>query len=190
MKKVYLSILAIVATLSLVGGATYALFSNKATSGPNTFATGNADLKIDRKGDGLGFQNKVVGIDFSNIYPGWNSGNEYQVWFRNDSTSPITLSVYPEVVAHAWTNGSVYDNVYLQFFLGDGTTPANRCGNVPLRWWMNNPDTFTLGDLTQGQKRGPWIARFSIPYKTEDQNWMQEQSIKFDVVFNGIQVTP
>ena len=46
MKRIYLSILAIIATVSLVGGATYAVFSNKATSGPNTFATGNADLKI------------------------------------------------------------------------------------------------------------------------------------------------
>lgn len=44
MKKIYLSILAIIATVALVGGATYALFTDTTVRGSNTFAMGTVDL--------------------------------------------------------------------------------------------------------------------------------------------------
>jgi len=188
MRKIYLSILAIIATVALVGGATYAVFTNAATSGPNTFATGNADLKL-RHQPGQPWADSYGGASWGNLYPGWS--DSYNVYLKNDSSSPISLRVFPKV-ANATGDGIMLDRVYLQFLYGDGTPVLNSsgtpCGNVTLRWWLNNPDTFDIGDLTQDQDRGPWVAQFSIP--TTAGNEISNGSIVFDLIFDGIQVIP
>ncbi len=185
MKKVYLSILAIVATLSLVGGATYALFSNEATSGPNTFATGNADLKL-RHNPTQGWADSYGGSNWDNLYPGWE--DSYNVYLKNNSSSPITLRAFPRIESVSG-NWMLLDNIYLQFLYADGTpalnSNSNPCGNVTLRWWLDNPDSFDIGDLTQAQERGPWIAKFTIP--TTVGNEIANKTITFDLIFNGIQ---
>ncbi len=43
--KIALSAISILASLALVGGATFALFSDVATSSDNTFATGTLNLR-------------------------------------------------------------------------------------------------------------------------------------------------
>ena len=188
MKKIYLSILAITAAIALVGGATYAVFSNKATSGPNTFDTGNADLKLRHRTD-QAWADSYGGANWDNLYPGWS--DSYNVYLKNNSSSPITLRVFPRL-ENASGNGILLDEVYLQFLYADGTpvlnSSGNPCGIVTLRWWLDNPDTFDIGDLTQGQERGPWVAQFSIP--TTADNTIADKSLNFDLVFNGIQVTP
>jgi len=184
--------LAIAATLALVGGATYAVFSDPATSGPNTFATGNADLQL-RHQLNQDWANSYGGSKWSNLYPGWT--DSYNVYLKNNSSSPISLRVFPKI-ANVTGVGSGYgillDNVYLQFLYEDGTPVVNSngkpCENVPLRWWLNNPDAFDIGDLTQAQERGPWVAKFSIPITAG--NEIAGKTITFDLVFNGIQVTP
>jgi len=196
MKKIYLSILAIVATIGLVAGATYALFSNKAISGPNTFATGNADLKIaidtDKDGIKSNWDDSVTPAfpeKWTNLYPGWE--DSYWIYLKNESTSPISLRVFPQL-SNAAGDGIMLDNVYLQFLYADGTavlnSNGNSCGNVTLRWWLDNPDSFDIGDLTQGQERGPWVVQFSIPVTAD--NSIANKSLNFDLIFNGIQVAP
>jgi len=186
MRKVYLSILAIVATVALVGGATYAAFTNAATSGPNTFATGNADLKL-RHQPSQGWADSYGGASWGNLYPGWS--DSYNVYLKNVSSSPISLRVFPKITG-ATGAGVMLDKVYLQFLYSDGTpvlnSSGNPCGNVTLRWWQDNPDSFDIGDLTQGQVRGPWVAKFSIP--TTAGNEIAGKTLSFDLIFNGIQV--
>lgn len=190
MRRIYLSVLAIVATLALVGGATYAVFSDPAISGPNTFATGNADLKIDKEGDGLGFSNEVSGVNFSQLYPGWNSGEKYRVKLKNDSTSPISLKVIPQVKDTGTTNttkAAMYNHIYLQFFDSSGNAVGE---SKTLNWWAANSD-WGLEILAQNKTSNDWwTLRFSIPYETGDQNWMQGGQVECNVIFNGIQVMP
>jgi len=193
MKKVYLSILAIVATLSLVGGATYALFSSKATSGPNTFATGNADLKIaidtDKDGTKSDWADKVTPWEqyqqnnWQNLYPGWE--DSYWVYLKNKSASPITLEVFPKVEITHWSTGALWDKVFLQFFYENGSEATSKAN---LRWWRDHPQAVNLGEINQGQERGAWVATFSIP--TTAGNEITNQNITFDLIFDGIQVTP
>lgn len=188
MKRVYLSILAIVVSISLVAGAAYAVFSNTATSGLNTFATGNADLKLRHQTD-QEWADSYDGASWNNLYPGWS--DSYNVYLKNNSSSPISLRVFPKITG-AIGNGIMLDNIYLQFFYADGTPALNSsgtpCGNVTLRWWLDHPDSFDIGDLTQGQERGPWVAKFSIP--TTAGNEIADKTLNFDLVFNGIQITP
>jgi len=185
MKKILFSILTVTAIAGLVGGATYAVFSNKVTSGPNTFATGNADLRL-RHQTSQAWADSYGGSNWGNLYPGWN--DSYNVYLQNNSSSPIVLRAFPQVT-NTTGNGIMLDNVYLQFLYADGTpaldSSGSPCGNVPLRWWLDNPDTFDIGDLDQGQDRGPWVAKFSIP--TTADNTIADKSLNFDLVINGIQ---
>lgn len=193
MKKIYLSILTIIITISLVGGATFAVFSNKATSGPNTFATGNADLKIaidtDKDGVKSAWQddvepwNQYMQDNWQNLYPGWE--DSYWIYLKNDSNSPITLKVRPEIAnINDWNN--LLDNIYLGFSWSDG---SHQVGPWPLRDWTTVADNpYLEPELPQGYDTGPWVVQFSIP--TTAGNEIADQTIKFDLIFNGIQVTP
>jgi hypothetical protein len=125
--------------------------------------------------------------NWQNLYPGWE--DSYWVYLKNESSSPISLRVFPKITG---TIGNVVmlDRVYLQFLSSNGTpvlnSSGNPCGNVPLRWWLDHPDSFDIGDLTRGQERGPWVAKFSIP--TTAGNEIAGKTLSFDLIFNGIQV--
>ncbi|MBP8591547.1 SipW-dependent-type signal peptide-containing protein [Candidatus Shapirobacteria bacterium] len=182
MRRIYLSVLAIAATLALVGGATYALFNNAATSGPNTFATGNADLQL-RHQLNQAWADSYGGANWGNLYPGWTAS--YNVYLKNNSSSPITLKVRPEIKNTSGA-GLLLDNIYLGFSWSDGSHPV---GPWPLKDWIsvdNNP--YLEPVLPQGEGDGSWVVKFSIP--TTAGNEIANQNITFDLVFNGIQVTP
>ena len=179
MKRIYLSILAIVATVALVGGATYAVFSNKATSGPNTFATGNADLKLRHQLD-QAWADSYGGASWGNLYPGWS--DSYNVYLKNVSSSPITLKVLPKVDITSWSTGYLWDNVLMEITWSDG---SNSTGEFSLRAWRENASIYLVPTLAQGAEAGPWVVKFSIP--TDAGNEISNGSIVFDLIFDGIQ---
>lgn len=190
MRRIYLSVLAIAATLALVGGATYALFSNPATSGPNTFATGNADLKIaiDTNKDGTksGWGDTATPAfseKWANLYPGWEES--YWVYLKNDSSSPITLKALPKINITSYSTGFLWDEVFMEITLGNG---SGSTGKYSLRSWVNNTNLYLSPVLGKGEEHGPWVVKFSIP--TTAGNEIANQNINFDLVFNGIQITP
>ena len=184
MRKIYLSILAIIATVALVGGATYAVFTNAATSGPNTFATGNADLKL-RHQPGQAWADSYGGANWGNLYPGWS--DSYNVYLKNVSSSPITLKVMPKINITSYTAWQLWDEVYMEITWSDG---SHSTGNYPLRAWVTPPDDnpYLEPVLPQGYDTGPWVIKFSIPTTVGDE--IQDANITFDLIFDGIQVTP
>jgi len=189
MKRILFSILTVVAVAGLVGGATYAVFSNKATSGPNTFATGNADLKIDIDKNKNGvrdedWQDDVDGISWSDLYPGWE--DSYWIYLKNESSAPIDLRVRPEVTITSESYWEMKDKIKMEI---DWRSGGHSSGSWPLRDWTsvdNNPYLDPI--LAPGQEAGPWLVKFSIP--TTAGNEIADQTINFDLIFNGIQVTP
>jgi predicted ribosomally synthesized peptide with SipW-like signal peptide len=189
MKKIYLSLLAIIATVALVGGATYAVFTNAATSGPNTFATGNADLKIaidtDKDGvksDWADSATPAFPEGWTNLYPGWE--NSYWIYLKNNSSSPITLKVKPKLNITSYTAWQLWDEVYMEISWADGTHSS---GSWPLRAWVTPPDDnpYLEPVLPQGYDTGPWVVKFSIPTTAGDE--IQNKNITFDLIFDGIQ---
>lgn len=182
MNKIYLSILAIIATVALVGGATYAVFSSQATSGPNTFATGNADLQLRLDPDD-NWENSYEGESWDNLYPGWS--DSYNVYLKNNSNSPITLKVMPKLDITSYTAWQLWDEVYMEIAWSDG---SHSTGSWPLRAWVTPPDNnpYLEPVLPQGYDTGPWVVKFSIPTTAGDE--IQNADITFDLIFDGIQV--
>jgi len=180
MKNIIKSLVVVVAVAAVASVATYAVWHSSASVTKNTFSVGNAALQISK--DKSDWGSSFAGTGFFNLYPGWS--NSYNIYLKNASSSAITLRVFPNV-HYIEGDGELFDNIYLQFLYEDGT-PVNGCSNVPLRWWYDHPDNFPIGDITQNQERGAWVAKFSIPSTAGDD--IQNMTVKFDLNFNGIQI--
>ncbi len=96
MKKIYLSILSIVATIGIVSGAAYALFTDTVTVSGLTVSTGNADLQINvmnENVDGNYLNNidvsSLSGFSIPSLYPGLNANETF--WLRNISNGSFHL---------------------------------------------------------------------------------------------------
>lgn len=100
-KKIAMSGLSIMAALMMLGGATYAQFASSATTTENTFATGNADLRI-AVDTGAGepsegsFLSSIAGANFDNIAPGFD--DRYLFWLKNTSESNIDLNLTADLL--------------------------------------------------------------------------------------------
>jgi len=99
MKKIFISILALVLTVGAVSGAAYAFFSDKVTVSGITLSTGDAHLKIkpsnagdDSFGNNLDLLGSIVDEE---IYPGYGMDNSVFAAFslKNKSDADIALSV-------------------------------------------------------------------------------------------------
>lgn len=85
-KKIALSALTIVISLSLMAGATYAYFTDQAVSTNNTFTTGKVEISITDNSTSVPFENKILATN-------WAPGEETLVEFDvvNDGTLPVFL---------------------------------------------------------------------------------------------------
>jgi predicted ribosomally synthesized peptide with SipW-like signal peptide len=190
MKRIYLSILTIVGVLTVAAGATYAAFSSNATNVNNTFSTGNAELLL-KNSEGASYSETKGGAQWGNLYPGYTKS--YDIWFKNTSSSPIDLEVYPDVEvtllgdSYHGTDASLPDKIYLQFFKNNGTTAVT--GKYTLRQWESNYPGGSQkldGVVTNQGERGPWQAVFTVDPNAG--NEVQNSKLHFDLKFVGIQV--
>lgn len=83
-KKIAASLATIIATISLLGGATYAFFSDTGTSSSNVFATGTIDLKL-QDSDQNTDQENVVASFGGNLAPGSCTGPQ-TLFLKNTGT--------------------------------------------------------------------------------------------------------
>src|SRR3989344_761954 len=89
--RIALSGLSILTTLALVGGATFALFSDSATSTDNTFSSGNASLLIANNDASPGtYAESIAGVSFSDIAPGFTMDKDF--WLKNHSAGSFSMS--------------------------------------------------------------------------------------------------
>ncbi|MEA3355224.1 MAG: SipW-dependent-type signal peptide-containing protein [Patescibacteria group bacterium] len=188
MKKILLSIFAITTIISLVAGAVYAAFSDKATSGPNTFATGNADLKIaidtDKDGQKSAWDDSTTPAfpeRWTNLYPGWE--DSYWIYLKNESSSPITLKILPTVDITSYDIADLWDDVFMEITWSDG---SHSTGKYSLRVWRENSSTYLEPTLAKDAEAGPWVVNFSISENAG--NEIKDGSIIFDLIFDGIQI--
>lgn len=77
-KKIIISGISILTAIALMGGATYAFFSDSGTSSSNVFATGTLDLKLSDTGSGPESDQDSVIASFgsSTLAPGTCTGNQ------------------------------------------------------------------------------------------------------------------
>lgn len=148
MKKVYFNLLAILGSLSLLVGATYAYFSSNAVTMTGiTLATAGPLLQISPSGSGWGLT--MVGSSESNIYPGW-IGAERSFWLKNNSGNGAPIAkVIPTISTQAGDWEILKGLILACFYEKSGGS----CDNwQTLNFWSTNTSTSilatTLNDLT------------------------------------------
>lgn len=86
-KRIILSGLSIMASLAIMGGATFAFFSDQASSTGNTFGAGSLDLQIDDSNEPTPVDNVTATFNMPSIAPGDKSSQE--ISFHNNGTVSI-----------------------------------------------------------------------------------------------------
>lgn len=200
-RKIVLSLATVVTAGSVLAGATYALFTDTATSQNNTFTTGYADLLISTdSGSDLpvlyGNSIPAPAVSESNIYPGF--AKDYKFWLRNASTAPLQLDLvttFDDVVAGV---PALADALTVQF-----TCASNNDGNpdfeVPVAttgtfsvsaWDAGSAPMGTLGandgfGTGVGLDEALCVMHVTLPSSADSS--VSNSSIRFDGVFNATQ---
>ncbi len=185
-KKIMLSGISIVASLSLMAGATFAFFSDSATASNNTFATGNADLQLSL--DGESFANSIPGPAFTNMAPG--DTETYDFWLKNNSSASISLDLTADVSAiNPNPDGDqLIDNTLLVSWVCDTDNDNDFSNNTPTseyspRDWLNGGNA-SIGALAQNAELKCQLTG-RIP-STAD-NTIAGQTVLFDAFYDGVQ---
>lgn len=178
-KRILTSLAIIIGVVGLVAGATWALFSSQGQVKGNTFSTGEASLKIRLVGSGQGWLDEVTGVSWDNLFPGWSE--TYDVQLQNVSTSEIGFDIIPQVIISSDPNPKLRNVITLQFF--DGGSPVGP--EWTLNQWSDNEGA--IEHIAQGDEGKVWTLKFSFPDNGEDQNDLQNQTIGFDLLFDGVQ---
>src|SRR3989344_6263725 len=135
--RILLSAASIAAAAALVVGATFAFFSDEATSQDNTFSAGNADLQIAPEGpDSPGiYVNDIPAPAFSasDIAPGFNQ--DFTFWLKNNSSSEIGFDV-TAALSDVTGSEALQDELLVEFTCTtqDGSDPV-ATGQFSVNTW-------------------------------------------------------
>lgn len=186
-KKIAVSAGSILASLTLLGGIAFAVFSDQATATANTFSSGNADLTIaPDTGSGPGtFASSISGASFSDIAPGFS--DRFLFWLKNESTSDVDLDLTADVSSVAppssdlggallisWTcdtdgNGGLADN-----------TPSSEFS--PQDWEAGG--NASIGTLTPGEQM-ICAMNARVPGTATDD--ISGETVSFDALYDATQ---
>src|SRR3989344_1186372 len=93
--RIALSAVSIFAALAIMGGATYAAFTDTASSQDNTFSTGSASLLIsdssDPGDDPVAYAENITGATFTGMFPGQVVEKDF--WLKNDGSVALAATV-------------------------------------------------------------------------------------------------
>ncbi len=125
--KIALSAISILASLALVGGATFALFSDVATSSDNTFATGTLNLQIDDTDQSA--TESVTGSIFANNFAPGQSVTSFISLHNPVGSLPIAeVEMTADTLETADPDGlSDLRNVLQLAVMVDDSTPDSEC---------------------------------------------------------------
>lgn len=143
MKKIYLSILSIVATIGIVSGAAYALFTDTVTVSGLTVSTGNADLQINVENSNA-YTNYKDSIDLAtyglnNLFPG-AKGDEL-FYLRNISNGAFYLRPSVRLTAAGGDWNALKDIIEINITDTDDSNYS--WGWRTLAWWNSEDRTIS-----------------------------------------------
>lgn len=192
-KKIAMSGLSIVAALTIMGGATFAQFSDSATVSGNTFSTGDSNLQIAANNAGIPgtYGESITGPTFTGIFPGQTKTFEF--WLKNSSTAAINLDLLADVSAINPTDNitQTIDNVLLISWVCDTDGNGGLADNTPSsafspRDWFEGGNA-ALGSLEPNEEM---ICRMFGNLPLSADNTVANQSVAFDVRYDATQVVP
>lgn len=190
-KKIAMSGMSIVAAMALMGGATFAFFTDQASSVGNTFSTGNANLSIapDVTGNPGTYANSIPGANFGGMLPG--DTKTFTFWLKNESSSPINLSLTSDLAnlggAYHGTDGSLPDKLMVSWLcdvdhnnsLGNDTPSTE----YSIRDFVNGGNVAT-GTLAQNQQM---ICQMITRLSSSASNEVAGSEVIVDGMFDGTQ---
>ena len=171
-KKIALSLLSIASALVIVGGATFAFFSDTKTSTENTFAAGTLEVSItDQNADTL-FESEAI---VSNWAPGDQSFVNFDV--KNVGTLPVNLRGF---ATGTWgDSGLDSQNMVkvIQVERWDGSNwvniLSNSSGITGYFYWSPNGTNTALYTVTSGDRAQ---LRLTVEFDTNAGNDFQNQT--------------
>jgi len=171
-KKIALSLLSIASALVIVGGATFAFFSDTKTSTENTFAAGTLEVNItDQNADTL-FESEAI---VSNWAPGDQSFVNFDV--KNVGTLPVNLRGF---ATGTWgDSGLDSQNMVkvIQVERWDGSNwvniLSNSSGITGYFYWSPNGTNTALYTVTSGDRAQ---LRLTVEFDTNAGNDFQNQT--------------
>ncbi|MBU7005674.1 TasA family protein [Phosphitispora fastidiosa] len=179
-KRIMMSLMIIGLVSALVGGATFAWFTDTAANEGNTFTAGELDINL-TDGDDAAFSGAIyeVGTDGVGIAPGWN-GDTKTIKLTNDGTLPLMWRGYVTVDADG-TNDIALKNAMRFTVSVDGGTPIT-VDMTGLADGINGP--FAGGTLAKDAYRTLEVTPF-LPDSAG--NLCQGGSFTIDIEINATQ---
>lgn len=157
----------------------YALFSSRAINQNNTISSGNATLQI-KNNPTDEWNSTTEGVGWTNLYPGWS--NSFNIYFKNSSSSSISLKVKPKLEISGTPNDELLDDLKMEISKSDGTSST---GTLSFREWVSN-ETFLSQEFAQNEESEPWLVKFSV--SNDVGNEFENSSLGFNLIFDGQQV--
>lgn len=203
-KKIVVSTMSILASLAMLGGTTFALFTDQASSTENKFSTGNADLQITNDETSpptdpvLPYSNSITGVSFSDIAPGFSEDKDF--WLKNNSAGDFGMDVKVD-----------FDNVTTDADLGNALMIGFQCdtdengldggdpvvGPKSVNVWVTDLSVALAAigahqdpevGATTVSDQDELLCRMSASVSEEAGDEISGQSSKFDVFFDATQV--
>ena len=163
MKRIYLSLIIICATVISLAGLTFAYFSSvKVTMTNITLATGTPTIQISLDSSTYASSVDASSQSESNMYPGW-TGKERSFWIKNTNTTGMQIAqVVPQVSATDPTGNWATLKSAVQARFKDTGTNGTWTEYKTLAQWQSNT---TVGMVTGGNLGGNTAREFKIQYR-------------------------
>lgn len=184
MKKIIISLLLIVITLTMVTVSASALFSSTASVSGVTFASGSASLKID---DNAGHWTTGYGpgnLVFANMYPGYT--NFQPIHLKNESSTNIKFTLGAQLSGGLVSDEAVWnllkDKIQMRITNADGTVAKTSWRT--LAYWDSTNVRFDTS-LAQNEDR---YYRVEVTISKTYGNEISDKTLSnLTMTFSGIQ---
>jgi len=172
MKKILMSLVAIVGVAAIAGGVTYSYFTDSETNEDNVFKTGTLDIILDDDGV-YPYSNSTpifADANVGNMYPGYTAEPEY-TFVANPGTLPFnwTFSVNQTADTPGTGGGNLYNVLKVKVEVANGNPynyPADgsfNCETVSAGW--TEVDDLFVADGTYPDKMGQLDAGKGMCYR-------------------------
>ena len=162
--KIVLNTLSIFAALTLVGAATYAYFSDVATSSNNSFGAGNLLLQLDNNGVNY-FEDVTATFAVTDFAP--NESAAQEISLHNAGTvdiAEIAMGLTSSALDDASPDGSDLRDVLLMTIVPGGTATAANCtGGSDATTAIDTAVGNNNGTLTMTEFTGDTYNALAIP---------------------------
>lgn len=187
MKRIYLALLTVIASLGLAGATTFAVWSDTVTVTNNIVQTGSADLQVSNVSGTVGPWNTSTAassLSITNLIPGGTAGDGFSFALWNNSTAGVNFTTSARITAV--TGLTTEDKSQLEIAVYEsGETAATGSGWITLTDWESAVRSLDF-TLTPGQVNAKDF-RVSARLKSTATNEWQGKTVTITFTVTGTQ---